>query len=144
MEIKQGPLGGAKGGKGRTVYMGRASRRALWLYLSKREDGREPDAPLFVARGRRPLSRGTLRLMVTRMGKKAGVQNAYLRKFRHTFAITYLRSGGDVFTLQQLLGHGSLDMVRHYALDRNVGRGARAPQGEPGGQLEVVAGGGVI
>ena len=115
VEIRQGPQGGAKGGKGRTVYMGRTSRRALWLYLSKREDGREPDAPLFVARGRRPLSRGTLRLMVTRMGQKAGVQKAYPHKFRHTFAITYLRSGGDVFTLQQLLGHGSLDMVRHYA-----------------------------
>jgi len=32
----------------------------------------------------------------------------------------YLRSGGDIFTLQEMLGHGSLDMVRHYALVAQV------------------------
>ena len=31
------------------------------------------------------------------------------------YAITHLRSGGDIFTLQEMLGHGCLDMARHYA-----------------------------
>jgi len=115
VDIKHGIQGGAKGGKGRSVYLGKATRQAVWHYLAGREDGDDRDAPLFVARGGHIMRPCTLLQLVRSIGKKAGVPNVYPHKLRHTFAITYLRSGGDVFTLQQILGHGSLDMVRHYA-----------------------------
>ena len=115
LEIRHGAEGGAKGGKGRVVYLGKTARHALWRYLAEREDGQQADAPLFTVRRGRAFNPSTLRHLIKSVASRAAVKDAYPHKFRYTFAITYLRSGGDVFTLQSLLGHGSLDMVRHYA-----------------------------
>jgi integrase/recombinase XerD len=113
--VKHGDEGGAKGGKGRTVFIGKSTRRVVWRYLIDREDRDDQDAPIFLNRGNHPFNANSLRHLIVRLAEKAGVKEAHPHKFRHTFAITYLRSGGDVFTLQALLGHSSLDMVRHYA-----------------------------
>lgn len=63
----------------------------------------------------RPLSPSVLRKLLDRLGDKAAVPHVFPHRFRHTFAITYLRNQGDLFTLQSLLGHSDLAMVRRYA-----------------------------
>jgi integrase/recombinase XerD len=115
VSVRAGEAGKAKGGKGRVVFMGKSARRFLWRYLADREDGNDPDAPLFIGKLNRPFNRDALRQLINSLGAKVGIKKCHPHRFRHTFAITYLRSGGDIFTLKALLGHGSLDMVEHYA-----------------------------
>ena len=105
-----------KGDKERVVYFGKRTAKALWRYITPRlSDG---ECRLFTvgpADDPRPLPRLVLRQTLLRIGQRAGVANVYPHRFRHTFAITYLRNGGDLFTLQDLLGHSDLAMVRRYA-----------------------------
>lgn len=103
-----------KGGKKRFVRIGVASRKALWKYLSERAEV-DPLEPLFKGQNGKALERTNLRKILKNIGDKAGVSNCYPHRFRYTFAIEYLRNGGDIFTLQELLGHSSLVMVRYYA-----------------------------
>lgn len=73
-----------------------------------------PPAPLFTAAGGRPLTHSALRKRLLLIGNRVGVPDARPHRFRYTFAIQYLRNGGDVFTLQSLLGHSTMSMVQHY------------------------------
>jgi integrase/recombinase XerD len=49
-------------------------------------------------------------------GRKAGVTNKRVspHTFRHTGALFYIMNGGDPFSLQKILGHSDLTMVRRY------------------------------
>jgi integrase/recombinase XerD len=114
-EVHVHPFGNSKRKtKGRTVYLGEAGQRSLWRYLANRNDHREEDAPLFLSRDGRRISGDAIRLLIVDLGLKAQVKNAHPHRFRHTFAVEYLRNGGDVFTLQRILGHASLEMVNKY------------------------------
>ena len=103
-----------KGDKERTVFLGTVAQRAIWKYLGERESVAEHD-PLFVNGAGRALNRHTVQKMIARAGERAGVSGASPHRFRHTFAISYLRNGGNVLELQKLLGHENLSTVRIYA-----------------------------
>lgn len=48
------------------------------------------------------------------LADRAGVRNASVHRFRHTFAVGFLRNGGNVFALQEILGHARIDTVKIY------------------------------
>jgi integrase/recombinase XerD len=82
-------------------------------YLVGRNNVR-PDAPLFVTNENRPLTRQRVLNLLSLLGKSLGILRVHPHRFRHTMAIQYLRNGGDIFTLQRILGHKRLDMVNRY------------------------------
>jgi hypothetical protein len=88
--------------------------RALVRYLATRAGVAAGD-PLFCGRWRPGLSARGIQLAIARLGRRAAVgTRCSPHTFRHTFARGYLVNGGDVFSLQQILGHATLDMVRRY------------------------------
>jgi len=105
-----------KGAKERILRTGNRTTRALWRYQTTRAPHLSGAAPLFANNNgfEEPLTRRALGSMLSRCGERAGVRAVYPHRFRHTFAIVYLRSGGDAYSLQILLGHTTLDMVRRY------------------------------
>ena len=106
-----------KGNKSRFVYLGKICRRAIWGYLAERYPDHSPnvDEPLFMDRYNlsRLTRQGVLELLKS-IANRAKVENVHPHRFRHTFAIEFLRNGGNVFELQQLLGHSDLETARRY------------------------------
>ena len=60
------------------------------------------------------MSYNSLRLIMKRLAARSGVPQFHAHLLRHTFAVNYLVNGGDVFSLQQIPGHTTLDVVRRY------------------------------
>lgn len=113
-EIYVRPLQSSRKNKSRTLQLGTAATKAVWRYLAERERS-IPDDILFLTQDNRPMDRHSIRGMINRIGKSAGVLGCYPHRFRHTYAIQFLRNGGDVFSLQHSLGHTDWAMTRHYA-----------------------------
>lgn len=106
--IRQG-----KGMKERMLPFSARTGQMIWRYLAARKETR-PDDPLFLSRENGAISRRKLAEMFQTIGNRAGVPNVHPHRFRHTFAIQYLRNGGNAYSLQHMLGHSTLETVKIY------------------------------
>jgi integrase/recombinase XerD len=106
------PFGSGRKSHGRIVYLGKVARKAIWRYLADRDV--QPGDLLFLSDDERPMTRGSVLQMFIHLGQAAKVAHVHPHRFRHTFAIQFLRNGGNAFILQKLLGHKSLEMVKRY------------------------------
>lgn len=108
-----------KGDKARVVYIGQATRQALWRYIQDRVRRRDntnirPNEPLFATNTNQHMDRSQLLRMIRNCGQRAGVANVNVHRFRHTCAITMLRNGANALVVQEVLGHVDMSTIRIY------------------------------
>jgi integrase/recombinase XerD len=105
-----------KGRKERLVPFSAGSGQVLLEYARARAQGLILTPNFFLNRTGKAMERNKIRKLVLRYGRKAGIQGVRIspHTLRHTFAVLYVRGGGDSFSLQEILGHSTLDMTRQY------------------------------
>ncbi len=101
-----------KGDKFRVVFLGQTARRVMRRWLAERGTQAGPLFPSWQTGER--LTYSGLREAVKRRAAAAGIEPPELHSFRRAFAINCLRCGMDVFSLQTLMGHADLQIVRRY------------------------------
>jgi site-specific recombinase XerD len=104
-----------KGDKSRRVPFGNAVASLLRVYLSRRAGVKCPNLIVTCYGLSTDRYRIATILEIAAADAKLGRTHIGPHLLRHTFAVSYLRAGGDVFSLQKCLGHATLDMTRHYA-----------------------------
>lgn len=117
-----------KGDKYRTLFFGQRTADILQEYFQALEMKPEsetenshtlmpnPESALFASvRGHEPLTRSGLLHLIKRLGKTAGIKDEVsVHALRRSFAVQMLRNGANVFSVQAMLGHTTLQQTRKY------------------------------
>jgi len=104
-----------KGNKQRIVPILPIVSDAIKVYAEACPFSEQPNNPLFVgARGGR-LNAGVVQRLMRKVRHQLGLPNtATPHALRHSFATHLLGAGGDLRTIQELLGHSSLSTTQRY------------------------------
>lgn len=104
-----------KGNKERMVPLLPLVREAVTAYRKLMPFAPGPDEPLFRGVRGKPLNpRAVQKLMQKLRGALGLAESATPHALRHSFATHLLAGGGDLRTIQELLGHANLSTTQHY------------------------------
>ncbi len=107
-----------KGSKERFVPIGVTTQKLLWKYIKLHRP--EPAMPrfehVFLTNDGRPLTKNRVEAMMKKYGRKAGITGVRCspHTLRHSACVFWIRNGGDIFSLQRITGHSSLEVLRGY------------------------------
>lgn len=111
-----------KGNKQRMVPITKACQQSLSLYFKDVRPGLIKDVEasmlsnrVFLNHHGQPLTVRGLQYILKQMSRKVGLQgNLHPHQLRHTFASQLLDNGADLRTIQELLGHATINTTQIY------------------------------
>lgn len=101
-----------KGRKSRTLPLNYKACRALKAWLAVRPDINHP--ALFVTKFREPVGKQAIQRVVKKYLTEAGIRSASVHTLRHTFGTHHVVKGTNLKTIQEALGHESLNTTSVY------------------------------
>lgn len=106
-----------KSRKPRTVFLSENPRKALRRYLKVRQS--QTTALWITSNNGNRLTYDGLNMILRRKCEKANIEKVSCHDFRRTFALESLRNGADIYSLQKLMGHADLQVLRRYLAQNN-------------------------
>lgn len=103
----------AKGNRERCAKLSPGAMKHMKLYLRVRP-ATSGDERLWLQSNGRPLTYWGAHSIMKRLRDRCGIARIHWHLFRHGFAQHALRSGADVGTVQEMLGHTTNVMTRRY------------------------------
>jgi integrase/recombinase XerD len=107
-------LGHTKNKKAQIIPLSSSLEVVLKEYIRMWRKDAELDAYLFCNIGEEQLTTNALRHSFSRYCENRGVEKTNIHGLRHNFAKGWVQNNGNMFALQKILGHSSLDMTRKY------------------------------
>lgn len=115
-----------KGGKHRALPMGPKTLKAIDGYLRKRAGHKDAQRPFLWLGAKGRLTGSGIRQMLKRRCREAGIDEIHPHQLRHSFAHSFLASGGQETDLMRLAGWSSRKMVGKYAASVGAERAREA------------------
>lgn len=103
-----------KNKKAQVIPLSSALETVIKEYLRIWRDGAAKDTYLFPNIGEEQLTTNALRHSFSKYCKDRGVNQTNIHGLRHNFAKAWLQNNGNMFVLQKVLGHQTLEMTRRY------------------------------
>lgn len=108
-----------KGDKYREVFlMNESAKKIILDYLINEREILDPESPLFQSQKNNNVRNGhfsadSMRILIANLYKNAGVK-ATSHSGRRSFATNLINKNADIFSIQQLMGHSSIQTTQEY------------------------------